>query len=127
MVSTLNGHTSTIRCVKAISSQTAISGSRDSNIRIWNILTGECEGVLEGHTASIRSFTVYNNMVVSASYDGTARIWSLEKKECIHILKGHKEAIYSVVCDGRKIVTGGLGGEARIWEIQSGYVFLLFL
>lgn len=125
-ISTLSGHTSTVRCVKAVSSNRAISSSRDSTVRIWNIVTGECQAVLEGHTATVRTLAVYNDIVVSASYDGTARIWSLEKKECIHILKGHEGQLYSIVCDGKRIVTAGLGGDVRIWGIESGYIYLLF-
>lgn len=90
-------------------------------------MTGECEAVLEGHIATVRSLAIHNDVIVSASYDGTARIWSLEKKECTHVLKGHEGQIYSVVCNRKRIATGGVGGEARVWEIQSGYVFPICL
>lgn len=126
-VSTLSGHTSTVRCVKTVSSNLTISSSHDTNIRIWNIPTGECEGVLEGHLVTVRSLAIHNDVIVSGGFDGTARIWSLEKKECLYVLKGHEGRLYSVVCDGRRSVTAGLDREVRVWDIQSGYVFLSFL
>jgi len=127
-ISILNGHTDTIRCVKAVASDRAVSSSRDFTIRVWNIITGECQAILEGHTGTVRTLAYNKNILVSASYDSTARIWSLENQEpinqeCIHVLRGHKGQIYSAVCDEKKVVTAGLGGEVMVWEIMTGYVY----
>ena len=125
-ISTLSGHTDTIRCVKAVASNRAVSSSRDSTIRVWNVVNGECQAILEGHTGTVRTLAFNSNILVSASYDSTARIWSLENQECLHVLSGHKGQLYSVVCDEKKIVTADIGGEVRIWEIMSGYVDVCF-
>jgi F-box and WD-40 domain protein CDC4 len=106
----LRGHKSTVRCVKVLSATRIISGSRYSTMRIWNIDTGECEAVLEGHTGTIRSLALSGDAVVSRGYDHDARVWSLERRECLHVLKGHEGNIYVVAFDGEKILTGGLDG-----------------
>jgi F-box and WD-40 domain protein CDC4 len=116
----LSGHTSTVRWVKALSSSTVVSASRDTTIRVWDIEIGECTALLEGHTATIRALAAHGDTLVSASYDGDARVWSLEKKECIHVLKGHDKNLYTVVFDGKIIVTGSLDDTARVWDPVSG-------
>jgi len=89
-------------------------------MRIWNIETGECEAVLEGHTKTVRNLAIHQDLLVSASYDNTARIWSLDTKECVRVLQGHTSNMYSVVFDGKRIVTGSLDTTARVWEPASG-------
>lgn len=124
----LHGHGSedlqrgTVRCVKALSGRKAISSSRDTTLRIWDVETGQCEGLLEGHTASVRSFAVHGTIIASGSYDFTGRLWSLESKECLHVLKGHESQIYSIAFDGMRIVTGGLDKSARVWDPATGCV-----
>ena len=70
----LSGHSSTVRWVKALSSSTLVSASRDTTVRIWDVKTGECTAVLEGHTATIRALAAHGDTLVSASYDGDASL-----------------------------------------------------
>ena len=56
--------------------KTAISGSRDTTLRIWAIEKGVCKNVLVGHQASVRCLEIHGDLVVSGSYDTTARVWS---------------------------------------------------
>jgi hypothetical protein len=37
---TLQGHTSTVRCLTLVNKNTAVSGSRDATLRVWDIRTG---------------------------------------------------------------------------------------
>jgi F-box and WD-40 domain protein CDC4 len=71
----LRGHTSTVRCLKVIHNRPiAISGSRDSTLRVWDVQRGRMLRILSGHTGSVRSMAVCGNRVVSGSYDGTCRV-----------------------------------------------------
>lgn len=74
---TLQGHTSTIRCLKVLDGRPiAISGSRDYTLRVWDIDRGRMLRVLEGHEQSVRCLEVAGNQVVSGSYDYTCRVSS---------------------------------------------------
>ena len=106
--------------LKALSPTTAISASRDSTMRLWNVGTEEREAVLEEHTSTIRALAVHDDTLVSASFDHDARVWSLERKECLKVLKGHEDKVYSVAFDGERIVTGSLDKTARLWDPASG-------
>ncbi|KUJ14767.1 WD40 repeat-like protein [Mollisia scopiformis] len=116
----LVGHTSTVRCVKTLSSTTLISSSRDSTLRVWDIETATCTAVLEGHSLCVRSLAVCGDIVASVSYDHDGRVWNLQSNKCTHVLKGHESQVYAVDFDGKVIVTGGLDHTARVWYPDSG-------
>lgn len=116
----LRGHTSTVRCLKMSDRNTAISGSRDTTLRIWDLVTGTCRNVLVGHQASVRCLAIHGDLVVSGSYDTTARIWSISQGRCLRTLSGHFSQIYAIAFDGRRIATGSLDTSVRIWDPHSG-------
>ncbi len=120
---TLRGHTSTVRCLKMSDSSTAISGSRDTTLRVWDIKTGLCKNVLVGHQASVRCLEIKGDIVVSGSYDTTARVWSISEGRCLRTLSGHFSQIYAIAFDGTRIATGSLDTSVRIWDPNNGYVY----
>lgn len=103
---------------------TAISGSRDTTLRIWDIRTGLCRNVLVGHQASVRCLEIKGDIVVSGSYDATAKVWSISEGRCLHTLQGHYSHIYAIAFDGYRVATGSLDTSVRIWNAQTGYVCL---
>lgn len=119
----LRGHTSTVRCLKMVDETTAISGSRDATLRIWDISTGVCKNVLAGHQASVRCLDVHGDLVVSGSYDTTAKIWSISEARCLRTLTGHFSQIYAVAFDGKRIATGSLDTSVRIWSPHSSQCY----
>ena len=118
----LRGHTSTVRCLKMSDHKTAISGSRDTTLRIWDIEKGVCLNVLVGHQASVRCLEIHGDLVVSGSYDTTAKVWSISKGTCLRTLSGHFSQIYAIAFDGNRIATGSLDTSVRIWDPHTGFV-----
>jgi F-box and WD-40 domain protein CDC4 len=103
---------------------TAISGSRDTTLRIWDLKKGICKHVLIGHQASVRCLEIHGDIVVSGSYDTTAKIWSISQGVCLRTLTGHFSQIYAIAFDGKKIATGSLDTSVRIWDPNDGYVHI---
>lgn len=116
----LRGHTSTVRCLKMSDHKTAISGSRDTTLRIWDIEKGVCLNVLVGHQASVRCLEIHGDLVVSGSYDTTAKVWSISQGTCLRTLTGHLSQIYAIAFDGNRIATGSLDTSVRIWDPATG-------
>lgn len=116
----LRGHTSTVRCLKMSEDGYAISSSRDTTLRVWNINSGLCKNILVGHQASVRCLAVHGDLVVSGSYDTVAKIWSISDGRCLRTLAGHFSQIYAVAFDGRRIATGSLDTSVRIWDPNNG-------
>lgn len=72
---TLQGHSRGIACLQAMGNILASGSSGkkiiilDNSIRIWDLLSGECLKILEGHNDLVRTLQFNQNYIVSGSYD----------------------------------------------------------
>ena len=104
----------------------AVSSGFDRTLRVWDLETGECTRVLEGHTSWIEDMQVTpdGKLAVSGGEDTLLRIWDLERGDCLKVLKGHTKRINGVAisADGRRVVsgTGGEGACLMVWDVPSG-------
>lgn len=58
---------------------TMVTAALDDTVRVWDLSAGRCIGLLEGHTASVRTLQVEDNIVATGSMDATIRLWDLSK------------------------------------------------
>ena len=58
---------------------TMVTSALDDTVRVWDLNAGRCMGLLEGHTASVRTLQVEDNIVATGSMDATIRLWDLSK------------------------------------------------
>ncbi|KAK0627255.1 WD40-repeat-containing domain protein [Immersiella caudata] len=56
-----------------------VSAAMDDSVRVWDLNAGRCIGMLEGHTASVRTLQVEDNILATGSMDATIRLWDLSK------------------------------------------------
>ena len=58
----------------------AISGGTDTSVRIWELATGRCLRVLDGHNGAVKAVLISADarFALSASMDGTVRRWELD-------------------------------------------------
>jgi F-box and WD-40 domain protein CDC4 len=105
-----------------VDKNTAVSGSQDATLRVWNIRDGICTTVLSGHTGTVRCVVATGDLIVSGSYDATVRIWSASDGRAIRTLYGHSSLIYCIAADSKIVVTGSLDTSARVWDIHTGFV-----
>ena len=56
-----------------------VTSALDDSVRVWDLNAGRCMGLLEGHTASVRTLQVEDNIVATGSMDATIRLWDLSK------------------------------------------------
>ncbi|KAK3191367.1 SCF ubiquitin ligase complex subunit cdc4 [Lecanicillium sp. MT-2017a] len=151
------GHTSTVRCLQILmptemgrrsdgraimqpEKPLIITGSRDSQLRVWRlpevgsrryIQTGppaqesDCPyfiRVLAGHTHSVRAIAAHGDTLVSGSYDSTVRVWRISTGESLHVLHGHAQKVYSVVLDHERnrCISGSMDSLVKIWDLSTG-------
>jgi WD40 repeat protein len=70
----LRGHTLTVRCLEVLDGkQIAVSGSRDSILRVWNVETYTMLHLFVSHHHRLRSIDVAGNHMASGT---TARVAS---------------------------------------------------
>lgn len=99
----------------------ACSGSMDSTVRVWNILTGQCQHTLTGHTSLVGLLGLSPSYLVSASADKTLRIWDPDTGELRSTLAHHVSTITCFQHDELKVLSGS-DGALTMWNIQDGMV-----
>ena len=60
------------------------SCGNDNALRLWDVATSECVGVLEGHGGSVIAVAFYpdGSAFVSSSNDSTLKVWSIASRTC---------------------------------------------
>jgi len=58
---------------------TLVTAALDDTVRVWDLNAGRCMGHLEGHTASVRTLQVEDNILATGSMDATIKLWDLSK------------------------------------------------
>ncbi|XP_019398285.1 PREDICTED: CMT1A duplicated region transcript 1 protein [Crocodylus porosus] len=95
-----------------------LSASFDLSIRCWNIYTGVCVRIFNGHTGTITCLDLYKNKFVSGSKDCTIKVWDLDTGRCIKTLK-HKDAIWTAKINSTHIVSGCERGLVKVWHVDT--------
>ena len=125
LLKTIEGHTSAVKCVSITpDGKTAISGSSDKTLRMWDIDTGQCLLTLEGLTESVECVSVTpdgKRAVVGSDYQ-TMWLWDLENRVCLRPLYGHKGQVncVSITPDGKRAVSGSFDESLLVWDLKSG-------
>ncbi|KAL6717508.1 SCF ubiquitin ligase complex subunit cdc4 [Lecanora helva] len=154
------GHTSTVRCLQILmptpvgkthdgrqillpKQPLIITGSRDSNLRVWRLPKPEDPDLfqtgpapdeatespyyvrtLAGHHHSVRAIAAHADTLVSGSYDCSVRVWKISTGETIHRLNGHNQKVYSVVLDTKRnrCISGSMDNLVKVWSLETGSV-----
>lgn len=134
----LRGHEIDILCVKfALNLNLILSGSSDQTIRVWDLSTGVCLKVLQGHSGKVWSLDLDRHRILSGGRHGEIRIWHLEevfkdndildgdtfedsiKLETIH---SSSTAIGQVILDQAMVISADGLGEvvfSDFWTLQE--------
>ncbi|KAH7343492.1 WD40-repeat-containing domain protein [Rhizoctonia solani] len=117
----LSGHTHAVRALAA-HGRTLISGSYDTTVRVWDIVTGECKWTLDGHSQKVYSVVLdpQRNQAMSGSMDGTVRIWSLATGQALHTLTGHSSLVGLLGLSPTHLVSAAADSTLRIWDPATG-------
>ena len=114
--------------------RSAVSGSDDHTARLWEVATGRCIRVFEGHHNLVWAacFSADDRWVVSGGWDDNVRVWDKATGECVRTLcaEGPKAAqpITSVCgsADGRFVLSGDYSGKLRLWDLVAGLCLHVF-
>ncbi|GAA5931726.1 F-box/WD repeat-containing protein [Sporobolomyces koalae] len=117
----LSGHRHAVRAVAA-AGRTVVSGSYDHTVRVWDLLTGKCTHVLEGHSQKVYAVVLDHrrNQCASGSMDGTVKIWSVGTGEQLFSLDGHSSLVGLLGLSHRCLVSAAADWTLRIWNPETG-------
>jgi len=144
---TFNGHRSAItHLVFDREGLRLASGSKDTDIILWNLLNEAAEYKLRGHKDQITglafldqsevvgdedvsdagNFRAQNvepeNYLLSTSKDSLIKLWDLTTPHCIetHVAQSNGECwALGVSPDGHACITAGNDGELKVWSVDS--------
>ena len=95
------------------------SGCEDSKIYLWNPASGASKGLLEGHTAGLKSLAALpRGLLASGSNDKTVRVWNVAARTCETVLT-HADAVWGLAAlpDGR-LASACDDGAIKVWELR---------
>lgn len=105
-------------------SRFALCGSSDDTLKLWEVATGQCLRIFEGHTSSVNSIylSADNRIALSGSSDHTLKLWEVATGRCLRTFTGHTDWIFSVFlsADGQFALSGSYDRTAKLWEVATG-------
>ena len=118
------GHTDLISSVAfSPDGRTALSGSFDNTLKLWDVATGATIQSFAGHSDFVTSvaFQSDGRTALSGRKDATVRLWEVANGKELRILKGPAGPIYRIAIssDGRTILSGAETG-LTLWDMATG-------
>ncbi|NWR62108.1 FBW10 protein, partial [Bucorvus abyssinicus] len=116
----LSGHAGSIKALFLSEGKGfVLSASFDLSIRCWNIHSGACMRIFNGHSGTITCLDLHEEQFVSGARDGMVKVWNLESGKCLKTLK-HSSAVWVVKMDGARVVSGCDRGLVKVWCADTG-------
>eukprot|EP01105_Mastigella_eilhardi_P019835 TRINITY_DN4685_c0_g1_i1.p2 TRINITY_DN4685_c0_g1~~TRINITY_DN4685_c0_g1_i1.p2 ORF type:complete len:185 (+),score=48.16 TRINITY_DN4685_c0_g1_i1:102-656(+) len=102
----------------------------DAFVRVWDLRTGMCIAVLEGHVKQAVGLDWSPNgfMFATSSDDNTVRVWDLRKKKTITVIPAHSTLISCLKYEkqnGDFLVTGAFDNTCKVWSLRRSQWSLL--
>lgn len=92
------------------------SGSKDGDIRIWDVLLGQTVRVLSSHTKSVTCIKWGGSgLLYSSSHDRTVKVWRISDGVLCRTLEGHAHWVNTLALSTEWVIKTGpfdpLSGE----------------
>jgi hypothetical protein len=125
LIRTFAGHTAQVLAVAfSPDGRSALSGSGDRTLKLWDVATGRELSTLAGHTAAVTSvaFSPDGGSVLSGSADESLKLWDVATGKEIRTFTGHTERVMSVAIspDGRSVLSGSDDMRLNLWDVATG-------
>lgn len=104
----------------------ALTAGRDCTIRLWEIETGKCLQVLEGHEEGVVCVAWFPDEVHAISYagDDSIRFWNIQTGKCLQVIDSDDLIdsfnVLAASPDGMHVVAGSRDTYVRVWNVQTG-------
>lgn len=100
-----------------------ISGSLDKTIRIWDIPSGECVNILEGHTDGILDISISEDQrrMASCGWDKQIIEWDFNNYQIISVYQGHDNPVIQIAYLGsdKYLLSLSTDNVIRLWDTKT--------
>ena len=120
-VQKLIGHTQRVFTLKILNNF-LFSGSEDSTIKVWDLISLKLVNELISHTNRINSIVLLpkKNFLISCSWDTTIIIWNLTDYSLTNTIKAHSHFIdYLVVLPNNYLASASRDQTIKIWDTNE--------
>ncbi|KAK9464900.1 WD40-repeat-containing domain protein [Lipomyces arxii] len=126
VVVSFNGHKSAVVVLKFDESGTRLaSGSRDTNVIVWDLISETGLYRLRGHKEQITGLEFVNGeeedskWLLSTAKDGFIKLWDLSAQHCLETHVAHRGECWALAVSGTVCMTaGGSDSEIKVWELD---------
>lgn len=125
-VQTFRGHTSSVTTLSSLKNKSndllqIISGSKDSSIKIWNLI-GECIRTLFGHYNTILSIIqISDTTIICSDESGTIKFWDLDSFRNYKSFNCSKDSPVIIrQFTNETFLSCSFDNTIKIWNIKSG-------
>ncbi|KAL4252750.1 putative E3 ubiquitin ligase complex SCF subunit sconB [Abortiporus biennis] len=104
-----------------------VSGGLDTTVRIWDLKTGKCLTLLQGHTALVCQLQLTPTLLATGGSDGRVILFSLKHNTIVQRISAHDSSVTSIQLNDRFLVTGGNDGRVsmiRLSETTTGFEYV---
>ena len=125
LIRTFTGHRAAVWSVAfSPDGRTALSGSEDKTLKLWEIAAGNELRTFTGHSGPVLSvtFSPDGRTALSSSADETVRLWEVATGKELRSFTGHSNKISSVAFspDGHTALSGSHDGTLKLWDVATG-------
>ncbi|CAD5121150.1 DgyrCDS9688 [Dimorphilus gyrociliatus] len=122
-------HRNVVNCVTVSrDGKMAVSGSKDTTLRVWSVDSGSLTDILEGHSGQVTCVAIANEnaFIASGSADRTVKIWSIVLAEVVTNYEQHNSTVtcVNVLADNMRILSAEEEGKALLWNAEDGSTLL---
>uniref|UniRef100_A0A8B9XPJ7 F-box domain-containing protein n=1 Tax=Bos mutus grunniens TaxID=30521 RepID=A0A8B9XPJ7_BOSMU len=113
------GHAGSVRALFLCEEENfLLSGSYDLSIRYWDLKSGACIRIFNGHQGTITCMDVYKNKLASGAKDCQVKEWDIETGKCLKTFK-HKDPILDTRINDTYIVSSCEKGMVKVWHMVT--------
>jgi WD40 repeat protein len=106
-----------------------------SEIKIWDVKTGQLLRTLHGHDGPIPRVSIHRNnrWLASAGADGKVIVWDIDTGKRVRVMAGYRDGVDALVFhpDGQWLAAAGTGEagqpEVALWDVKSGQRLRTFI
>ena len=125
LIRTFEGHQSGVSSVAmAPDSRTALSGSYDKTLKLWDLKSGALLRTFEGHQGGVSSVAMAPDglTAISGSHDKTLKLWDLMSGRLLRTLEGHSGSVNALAInqDGKTAISASDDKTLRLWDLNFG-------